>query len=165
MDLEALEREMVRLNNHKVPDDNPSLSAVEQWGMRHDDGLRWRSEGQQLMRTVIDRYASTDDATRAQIRVLLARYNKLTWWSHPDNDPADPEFWRLELLSISACDRFSDPRDTIVMIDELTKAAIEKGVDLGPTLDEVAAISSDDARLFGSTRKAMLNARRRVPKR
>jgi len=165
MDLEGMEREMARLDDRAVVDDDEGLTSVELWGKRHDAGLRRRAEGRRLMSTVLVHYANADDATREQVRVLLARYRTFTWWSAPESDLAEPESWRLELLLISARDKFSDRRDTIVMIDELTKAAIEAGIDIGPMLDEVAALSCDDDVWPSSTRRAMLGARKRVPKR
>jgi hypothetical protein len=118
------------------------------------------------MEQLLHHYAQTDAPTRVAIRELIARYRQFAWCSWPRGDERTLEWWRMQLVSLSAYDRFSDPRDTIVQTDELTKHAIAEGIDIGPILDEVAALSSDDADTWPrSTRRAMLDARARVPKR
>ena len=137
------------------------LEAIAAANLRHDDYLGMcdaiRAESRPLVLDLLRTYETADDSAREEIRELFGRYPKLTWCSAPE-----ARDHRLHLIWLSATERYHDPRDVVVMTDELTKQAVTEGIDIAPILDEVAAMSSDVSRGIQSTRRAMLDARARI---
>jgi hypothetical protein len=139
--MRELEQEVARLDAvlepiAKSPYDGQPFDVVVPAGAR------------EVLRALLDHYATGDDDERAVIRALFERYTSFRWAVHlPDAD------FRTRLLHFSARDQGADARDELLALDALCASARDKGVDLGPVLREVAALSSPvDKYGMGSTR-------------
>ncbi|WP_328444284.1 hypothetical protein [Amycolatopsis sp. NBC_00438] len=106
----------------------------------------------EVLRALLDHYATGGDDARAAVRALFERYPSFRWAvSLPDAD------FRTRLLHFSACDQGADPRDELLALNALCAAALADGVDVRPVLREVAALSSPvDKYGMGSTRDFLL---------
>jgi hypothetical protein len=125
-----------------------------------------RREAEALLASLLDAYVAGDESDRTAIRGLFARNRAFTWATGVAEPPTTAHGFRRHLLRISAENGGADLRDTIVMVDELCMTAEKAGVDVGPVLEEVAALSSA-AVVNGMTsvRSVLLNARQRYSKR
>jgi hypothetical protein len=120
-----------------------------------------RPEAEAVLRTMLATYAHGDDATRVAIRRLFDRYTSFRWAAHLPLEPG-LEGFRLRLLHLSAVDQARDARDELLALDDLCARARSAGVDIGPTLVEVAAMSSDvNKHGMGSTRGFLLSRAQR----
>jgi hypothetical protein len=108
----------------------------------------------ETLRALLDHYATGDDDARTAVRALFERYTSFRWAVYlPDAD------FRTQLLHFSARDQGADTRDELLELNGLCAEAREAGVDLGPVLREVAALSSPvDKYGMGSTRDILLRA-------
>jgi hypothetical protein len=99
----------------------------------------------------LDAYA---DAPAAACRALRAEvidtrlYERYARLALPDRATAPLEFILRVLLTASLCDGYPDPRDHYMAIAYLTPLAQERGIDLRPHLDRVAALSSERLQLL-----------------
>ncbi len=165
VELGQVEREMARLDAvyrpvataPLRPDD---LSAVADLGARIGAelaalGVNDRAEA--VLHQVIGLYDGRDEATRATIRGLFDRYPSFRWAAHLPWDWATAVEFRARLIHLSARDQGADTRDEILALQDLCERAGRCGVDVGPILAEVAAISSDVDRYgMGSMRSILL---------
>jgi hypothetical protein len=126
------------------------------------DELGVRTEAVRLMTGVKELYAGSNPETRDRIRDIFTRYCYVRWALWPSQEPTTPELFRLQLLAISMRDAGDDPRDMVLWVSRACKVAVSAGVDVGPVLESVAAISSDQEqyRYRGSMREVMLEAKR-----
>lgn len=117
------------------------------------DQLDVRDRCETLLRAMVDRYATGDNATREAIRTLFDRYPSFRWAAHLPHEWRTAAEFRAHLLHLSARDQGADTRDEILTLQALCDRARELGLDTAPILSEVAAISSDTDRYgMGSTR-------------
>lgn len=121
-----------------------------------------RQEAEALLGVLLDAYASEGEVVRAAIRELFARNRAFAWATGLSDPPTTEHNFRRHLLRIAAENGGTDLRDVILLLDYLCVKAREAGVDIGPVLDEVAAISSDQV-LYGmaSIRSLLSGARQR----
>ena len=123
-------------------------------------GVRERAEA--AVRALVEAYAAGDGATRARIRGLFDRYGHFRWGAHLPRDWGTAAELRARLVHLSARDQGGDARDEILELQDLCERAARAGIDAGPVLDEVAAMSSDVDRYgMGSTREIILRHGRR----
>ncbi len=116
-----------------------------------------------VLRAVIELYTAGDVATRAAIRQLFDRYTSFRWAAHLGSDWDTAEEFRARLVDLSARDQGADTRDEILVLQDLCDQALRAGIDVGPILDEVAAISSDVDRYgMGSMRRVILGYGKRL---
>ncbi|MDG4832007.1 hypothetical protein O7627_22250 [Solwaraspora sp. WMMD1047] len=95
-----------------------------------------------VLSTIIDRYATGDDATRTTIRGLFDRYPSFRWAAHLPRDWRTAADFRARLIHLSARDQGADTRDELMALDALLTRARDLGIDTDPILSEVAAMSS-----------------------
>jgi len=165
MDLVGMEREMAWLDAvYRPVATSPVDAAVrddpEAWGAAIEAelgrlGVNHRAEA--AVRAVIEVYAAGDEATRAVVRRLFDRYTSFRWAAHLPREWDTAAEFRARLIHLSACDQGSDTRDEILALRDLCERALGLGIDTGPILDEVAAMSSDEDRYgMGSMRGVIL---------
>jgi hypothetical protein len=100
---------------------------------------------------------ATKGGIRAAVRRLFDRYTSFRWAAHLPREWDTAEEFRAHLIHLSACDQGSDTRDEILALRDLCDRALGLGIDTGPILDEVAAMSSDEDRYgMGSMRRVIL---------
>jgi hypothetical protein len=123
------------------------------------DELEVRTEATRVMTAVAELYASTPEL-RDRIRDMFRRYRYVSWALWPSQEPTTPELFRLWLLVISMGDAGDDPRDMWLKVSRACKVAVSAGVDVGPILESIAAISSEQRQYrFQSMREIMLGTR------
>jgi hypothetical protein len=129
-------------------------SALDEAGVRQD--------AEDLLRSLLDAYATEDASRRDAIRRLFSR-NSAFAWATGVPEPATSHYgFRQRLLRISALDQTQDIRDAVLMLNELCGNAKSAGIDVAPLLDEAAALSSDTGdRHFGSLKDIFLRVRGR----
>ena len=161
MDFADIEREMARLDAvyrpvAKMPVDVNDRQAFENLGATIEAALASLPVNDQavvVLRAIIARYAGGDEADRAAIRRLFNRYTSFRWAAHLPRDWDTAWELRERLIHMSACDQENDPRDVILALQDYCDEARRAGIDVGPILDEVAAMSSDENRYgMGSMR-------------
>jgi hypothetical protein len=114
-----------------------------------------------VLRAVLTAYADGDEEVRATERGWFERYASFRWAVHLPDPPSTPAGFRLQITHLSARDQVPDTRDELLLLWDLCRDATAAGVDIGPILAEIAAISSDVDRYgFGSTRRILLGAGR-----
>jgi hypothetical protein len=122
-----------------------------------------RAPVEALLLETLEQYANGDEGTRVTLRDLFHRYHAFSWAASLPQDP-NPEGFRRQLLLLSLKDQGMDPRDEILWLQSICKRARLAGVDLKPTLELVAGLSSDVDRFgMGSTKNLLLKARGWVP--
>ncbi len=119
-----------------------------------------RSEAESLIGDVLETYAMGSDEDRQVIRDLFGRYRAVSWAiPRPSQPPTTELGFRAWLLMISVRDQSEDSRDLLVALSDKCRTAAKAGVIVGPILQEVAWISSDEDRHgFGSMRSMLLSA-------
>ena len=123
-------------------------------------GVGQRAEA--AVRALVEAYATGDDATRARIRWMFERHRHFRWGANLPRDWDTAAELRARLVHLSARDQGGDARDEILQLQDLCERAARAGIDAGPVLDEVAAMSSDlDRYGMGSTRDIILRYGRR----
>lgn len=119
-----------------------------------------RAEARAVLAELLDAYAAGPDELRTSIRRLLGEYSSFTWAARVEAPMTTADGFRRHLLRVSAVDRAEDLRDAMVSVRGLCEQARSAGVDVGPILSEVAALSSDESvGAMGSVRGALLAAR------
>jgi len=109
------------------------------------------------VRAAVEIYAAGEESLRAAVRRLFDRYTSFRWAAHLPRDWDTAEEFRAHLIHLSARDQGPDTRDEILLLRDLCDRARGLGIDTGPILDEVAAISSDEDRYgMGSMRQVIL---------
>jgi hypothetical protein len=122
-----------------------------------------RAPVEALLLEILELYAKSDEGTRVALRDLFHRYHAFSWAAVLPQDPS-PEGFRRQLLLLSLKDQGMDTRDEILWLQLICKRAHLAGVDLKPTLELVAGLSSDVDRFgMGSTKDLLLKAREWVP--
>jgi hypothetical protein len=123
-----------------------------------------RFEAEILVHDVMETYAIGSDEDRESIRELLRRYPSASWAiPGPRLPPTTDAGFRSWLLFISMLDQDGDPRNVMVGLWDKCRQANDAGVLIGPILEEVARISSDeDSYGYGSMRSMLLSAERRM---
>jgi hypothetical protein len=170
LDLPAVELEMARLDAvyrpvAEKPIDVNDTAAFENLGATvtaelADLGVEDRAEA--VVRGIVALYVSGDDATRVAIRRLFDRYTSFRWAAHLLHDWDTAEEFRARLIHMSARDQGSDTRDEILALQDYCDQARHAGIDVGPILEEVADLSSDEDRYgMGSMRSVLLQYGRR----
>jgi hypothetical protein len=120
-----------------------------------------RDEAESLLAKVAELYTTVPSARR-EIRDLFSKYRWASWALRPSQQPTTPELFRLWVLVISMKDQYPDARDTLSELWRICRVAASAGVDIGPILESVAMISSDENRYgMGSLRSMLLDAPRR----
>lgn len=115
-------------------------------------------QAEAVLRAVIELYAAGDETVRVAVRQLFDRYTSFRWAAHLPREWDTVEEFRAHLVHLSARDQGSDTRDEILGLQHLCDQALEAGIDVGPILDEVAAMSSDvDRYRMGSMRSVILS--------
>jgi hypothetical protein len=163
MELAELEAEMSRLDGiyrpvakaPVDPSDRPEdLGAVIEAELA---GLAVGDQAEAVLRAVLSLYAAGGDDVRVAIRRLFDRYTSFRWAAHLPRDWDSAADFRARLIHMSARDQGPDTRDEILALWDLCERALRAGIDVGPILDEVAAISSDVDRYgMGSMRDVFL---------
>jgi len=121
------------------------------------DQLGLRDETESVLRAVLHRYATGDEATRDGIRLFFDRYTAFRWAAHLPRDWHTAAEFRDELLHFSARDQGADTRDELLGLADLCDRARQLGLETNPIFTEVAALSSDVDRYgMGSTREILL---------
>jgi len=165
MNLVDVEREMAWLDAVYRPVVNSPVDV----GLR-DDPESWGAEvtaelgrlgvgdrAEAAVRAAVEVYAGGDEAVRAVVRRLFDRYTSFRWAAHLPWEWDTAEEFRARLIHLSARDQGADTRDEILGLGDLCERALGLGIDTGPILDEVAAMSSDEDRYgMGSMRSVIL---------
>jgi hypothetical protein len=121
-------------------------------------------QAEAVLRAAIERYAAGDEAVRVAIRRLFDRYTSFRWAAHLPREWHTAEEFRAHLIHLSARDQGPDTRDEILTLQDLCDRALRAGIDVGPILDEVAAMSSEEDRYgMGSMRQVILAYGKRRP--
>jgi hypothetical protein len=116
------------------------------------DAAGVRVESERLLQELIAAYAVEDDATRQALRVLFNDYPSFAWATAPRISRRTREGFRTHLLHFSILDQGADPRDARVWLDALMTEARQAHLNVNPTLQEVAGLSSREDRYgWGST--------------
>ena len=165
MNLAAVEHEMAWLDTAyrpiaKGPVDAAVRDDPEAWGAAIKaalDRLGVDDRAEAAVRAVIEVYAAGDETLRAAVRRLFDRYTSFRWAAHLPREWDTAAEFRSHLIHLSARDQGSDTRDEILELRDLCDRAHGLGIDTGPILDEVAAMSSDEDRYgMGSMRGVLL---------
>jgi hypothetical protein len=160
MELTGVEREVAALDAVYRPVATAPVDLSEP-GALSGVGARIRALGvdgraEAVLRAIVEAYAGGDEATRARIRGWFDRYPSFRWGAHLPRDWDTAAEFRARLVHLSARDQGADTRDEILALGELCARAARAGIDTGPVLDEVAAMSSDlDRYGMGSTREVI----------
>jgi len=121
------------------------------------DRLAVYDRAEAAVRAVVAVYAAGDETVRAAVRRLFDRYTSFRWAAHLPREWDTAEEFRAHLIHLSARDQGADTRDEILGLRDLCERALGLGIDTGPILDEVAAMSSDEDRYgMGSMRSVLL---------
>ena len=142
----------------------PMRARIPEKSYEHPlDELGVRAEAMRLMAAVAELYDSTPES-RERIRGMFGRYRFVSGVLWPNEEPTTPELFRLWLLGISMRDGGDDPRDMAFSVLRACGVAVSAGVDVGPILASVAAISNDRSKYgFGvSMREVMIEAKNRI---
>jgi hypothetical protein len=124
------------------------------------DAAGVRKEAQDLLDELIDAYAAEDDATRSAIRTLFREFSSFAWATAPRAPRKTRIGFRTHLLHFSIADQGDDPRDARLWLDGLLNEAKQAHLDVGATLQEVAALSSREDRYgWGSTRDWLIKTK------
>ncbi|MEV4508619.1 hypothetical protein AB0K00_06635 [Dactylosporangium sp. NPDC049525] len=170
MDLRDIEREVAALDAiyrpvATAPVDLSDPTAFTGMAARVGAGLAALGVGERAeaaVRALVEAYAAGDEATRVRIRRLFDRHRHFRWAAHLPRDWDNAAELRARLVHLSARDQGSDTRDEILALQDLCDRARRSGIDAGPVLDEVAAMSSDlDRYGMGSMRDVILRYGRR----
>lgn len=155
MDLTEIEAEMARLDAlyrpvARAPIDLTNPIGLTSMGERLA-ALGVEAETQAVLEAIIKAYAGGD---RPAIRELFDRYASFRWAAQLPQDWSTADGFRAHLIHLSARDQGADTRDEILTLQALCDQAHQNGIDVGPILDEVAAMSSDVDRYgMGSMRQ------------
>lgn len=139
---------------------DPDWAVKTRQGPAPQDEAGVRTQAESALTELIAAYEHGDEALRASVRGLFARYTAFRWAVHLPVTPT-PEGFRLRLLHMSAVDQGSDTRDELLALRDLCADARDAGVDLRPILREVAQLSShEDKYGMGSMRDILLRVAR-----
>lgn len=115
-------------------------------------------EAEAVLEDLLDHYERGDEPTRAAVRTIFGRYTSFRWAATLPFDETAPQSYRSRLVQVSAIDQGTDTRDVLLGLWDLADRARAAGIDIVPTLTEVAEMSSDADRYgMGSTRKILLD--------
>ncbi len=154
--LEPIANGLVDLEDPDWEEKLDALEPLDEAGIRRD-------EAERLFLRIIEHYDHASEETRRGIRDLFKRYRSFAWVVYMPNKPLGEETFRQHLLLFSIDDQGQDPRDAILWLEGLCGRAAEVGVDIGPILKEVAAMSSNRNRYgMGSTRSLLKGAVQKV---
>lgn len=121
-----------------------------------------RAQAEQFLFELIEYYPIADDGIRQSIRKLFEDHQSFSWAATLSYQPVTDKSFRDHLILFSIKDHEQDTRDAIVLLYELCEKARSAGVNIGPTLQEVAELSSDVNKYgMGSTRSLLLDS---IPK-
>jgi hypothetical protein len=169
-DFDAISQRLARLDERLRPIakgivDLSDPAWVEKFrkGPKPLDQAGVRPEAEALLELLLASYRTGSPTVRTSIRSLFALNSSFTW-ATPVRQPITTEQgFRQALLKISAVDQAQDLRDTILHLNELSSKAEAVGVNTGPILDEVAALSCDKSGgQMGSMRRLLLRTRSRI---
>jgi hypothetical protein len=114
-------------------------------------------EAADALAALVSAYEKGDGAQRDDIRRIFRKYRYFRWGVGFLRAWRTAEELRDRLLLISAEDQGDDTRDVIVYLNDLCTEARGHGIDAGPVLREIAALSSDvDHYGMGSMREILL---------
>ncbi|HEX7303966.1 hypothetical protein [Lentzea sp.] len=114
-------------------------------------------EAEAALADLLDHYERGDEPTRAAVRAIFDRCTSFRWAATLPFDETALRSYRSRLVKVSAIDQGPDPREVLVELWSLADRARAAGIDLVPTLVEVAGMSSDVDRYgMGSTREILL---------
>ncbi|MFD5826985.1 hypothetical protein [Lentzea sp. NPDC060358] len=137
---------------------NPNWAAELGAGMAPTEEAGVVDESEAALAELLDLYERGDEPTRAAVRAIFTRYPSFCWAATLPFDDTALQGYRTRLVKISAVDQANDPRDVLVDLWGLADRARAAGIDLVPTIVEVAGMSSDVNRYgMGSTRTFLLN--------
>ena len=165
MNLVDVEREMARLDAVFRPVASSTVDVEVRddpaaWGASVEAELRLLAvddQAEAAVRAIVEVYAAGDESVRAAVRRLFDRYTSFRWAAHLPREWDTTEEFRAHLIHLSARDQGSDTRDEILALNDLCDRALGLGIDTGPILDEVAAMSSDEDRYgMGSMRRGIV---------
>lgn len=153
--LDAVFRPVVKSPVDAVLRDDPEAWGASVAAELGRLGVDDRAEA--AVRTVIEVYAAGDETLRAAVRRLFDRYTSFRWAAQLPREWDTAEEFRAHLIHLSARDQGADTRDEILVLRDLCDRALGLGIDTGPILNEVAAMSSDEDRYgMGSMRGVIL---------
>ena len=122
-----------------------------------------RPQAESLLADVAGAYVRGSEGDREAIRDLFHKHTSVSWAIRPPLAPTSEAGFRSWLLMISMVDQGADTRDTILLVSKITRSAAGAGVNIGPIIEEIAGISSDENRYgMGSVRSILLSAQRRM---
>jgi hypothetical protein len=165
VDLIDVEREIAQLDAlyrpvATVPVDVSDPDALTTMGTKIESALAELAlddRAEAVLRATIQLYEAGDAATRAAIRGLFDRHPSFRWAAHLPRDWETAAEFRARLIHLSARDQGPDTRDEILTLQDLCASARRCGIDVGPILAEVAAMSSDEDRYgMGSMRSVLV---------
>ncbi|MCY1139390.1 hypothetical protein OWR29_15430 [Actinoplanes sp. Pm04-4] len=138
----------VELALSELPDPELDLSDPGVWEkLRAEppsiDRAGVRAEATAALGALLDAYEAGPEETRHQVREILHRHTRFAGDVGLPHDWTTPAEFRREVLRISAVDQGVDARDQLVALWGACERARGLGIDVGPVLREVSAISSD----------------------
>lgn len=126
------------------------------------DAAGVRPQAANLIETLLAEYQAGEEERRAVIRGLFRRYPSFAWAAALPDPPTTAANFRRRLLLFSMQDQGRDTRDAILELQALCEEAGQAGVNTGPILREIAALSSSENKFgMGSTRDLLIKATRK----
>ncbi len=163
MSLEDLELRIIDLEDRLRPiADRPVNITEPGWARRltqapHPlDEAGVRSMVEALLDELFSAYQTADQEGRQALRNLFVEYRAFAWTATLPSPPTTEESFRRHLVLFSLKDQERDSRDTLLWLHDLCRQAIDAGVNIGPILREVAALSSSHNRYGMGSTQAML---------
>ncbi len=154
-----LEQRLRPIANRPVDVTKPGWGAELARSPHPFDETGTRPEGEDLLRELIGFYRACGDDERQAIRALFVEYRAFAWAASLPFGATDEEKLRQHLVLFSLKDQGRDCRDALLCLQDLCREAKSTGIDPGPVLREVAALSSDKNKYWmGSTREMLLHA-------
>lgn len=137
---------------------NPNWAAELATRMPPTEEAGVVDESEAALADLLGHYERGDGPTRAAVRAIFDRYTSFRWAATLPFDETALQSYRSRLVQVSAIDQGTDTRDVLLELWGLADRARAAGIDIVPTLTEVAEMSSDVDRYgMGSTRKILLD--------
>jgi hypothetical protein len=159
--IERFEAEIFRLRDYGLPEFGSAgywkaYIALKEVRAEKSEKERevWREIDKTLLTPLMEAYRCGSETERQHVRDLLKRHSTFAWglgWAGRDGlplakqAPSVPQL-RQQLALFAMKDGVRDPRDEVVALDELSKAAARSNIDIVPLFREAAEIASDHPR-------------------
>jgi hypothetical protein len=116
-----------------------------------------RDEAERVLVELGEIYAIGMDETRAAIRRFFSLHRSFAWAVGWAKSQPGLEGFRQRLILFSVQDQGQDSRDALLAIQAICREAVDAGMDIVPSLREIAALSSTANKYgMGSTRDMLL---------